>query len=245
MSPSRFSAGITIGAPLEEMSSANVASINCGSYGDLGVSAGGGVHLLLEHPLVDRADRVLRPAEHLGARPLGLAERELRDRAADPSLDPLGPERDLVVAAIPPATPWRRTRRRRPCGRPRSARARRRQGARRGCAGRCGRSPCRRSPRAGSGWASRRRPTPSGRDRRRLEPEPVLDDRARRLVDDAVAGRAPALEGEVESREAKARGRSTSGCEHAQCGSSSSSCPVWSPSRITIVRASMRRSVIA
>ena len=36
MSPSRFSAGITIGAPLDEMSSANVASISCGSYGTSG-----------------------------------------------------------------------------------------------------------------------------------------------------------------------------------------------------------------
>ena len=42
-----------------------------------------------------------------------------------------------------------------------------------------------------------------GRDRRRLEAEPVLDDRARGLVDDAVAGRSSALEGEVELRKRK------------------------------------------
>ncbi len=36
MSPSRFSAGITSGSPVEEMSRANVASISCGSYGTSG-----------------------------------------------------------------------------------------------------------------------------------------------------------------------------------------------------------------
>ena len=56
------------------------------------------VHLLLEHALVGRADRVLRPAEDLRARALGLPERELGDRAADAPLDPLGAERDLVLA---------------------------------------------------------------------------------------------------------------------------------------------------
>ena len=36
MSPSRFSAGITSGSPLDEISSAKVASISCGSYGTSG-----------------------------------------------------------------------------------------------------------------------------------------------------------------------------------------------------------------
>src|SRR5262249_59396222 len=58
---------------------------------------GGGVHLLLQHPFVRRADRVLRAAEDLGAGPLGLAERELGDGVADPALDPLGAERNLVL----------------------------------------------------------------------------------------------------------------------------------------------------
>src|SRR5438874_472926 len=58
---------------------------------------GGLVHLLLEHPLVRRADRVLRPAENLRAGALGLEERELGDRVADAALDPLRPERHLVV----------------------------------------------------------------------------------------------------------------------------------------------------
>jgi hypothetical protein len=36
MSPSRLSAGITIGAPLDETRSAKVASMSCGSYGTSG-----------------------------------------------------------------------------------------------------------------------------------------------------------------------------------------------------------------
>ena len=65
--------------------------------GDLRVTLRRGVHLLLQHSLVDRADRVLRSAEHLGSRALGLAEREFRDRAADAALDLLGAKSDLVV----------------------------------------------------------------------------------------------------------------------------------------------------
>ena len=36
MSPSRFSAGMTSGSPVEAISRANVASISCGSYGTSG-----------------------------------------------------------------------------------------------------------------------------------------------------------------------------------------------------------------
>jgi len=45
-------------------------------------------------------------------------------------------------------------------------------------------------------------PTP-GRNGRGLEGEPVLDDRLRRLVDDAVLRRPSALEGEIEFTERK------------------------------------------
>src|SRR5689334_6135531 len=62
------------------------------------MALGRSVHLLLEHPLVRRADGVLRAAEDLGAGALGLAERELGDGVADAALDPLRAERDLVVA---------------------------------------------------------------------------------------------------------------------------------------------------
>src|SRR5436190_5965177 len=58
----------------------------------------GSVHLLLQHPLVGRADRVLRAAEDLRAGPLRLAEGELGDGVADAALDALGTESDLVVA---------------------------------------------------------------------------------------------------------------------------------------------------
>src|SRR5919108_285991 len=66
--------------------------------GDLRMPRGGGVHLLLQHPLVRRADRVLRPAEDLRAGALREAERVLGDGVADPPLDPLRPQRHLVVA---------------------------------------------------------------------------------------------------------------------------------------------------
>src|SRR5205085_2636608 len=56
------------------------------------------VHLLLEHPFVGRADRVLGTPEHLGAGALGLPECELGHRAADAALDSLGAERDLVIS---------------------------------------------------------------------------------------------------------------------------------------------------
>ena len=58
----------------------------------------GRVHLLLEHALVDRADRVFRPSEHLRAHRFRLPERELRNRMADASLDPFGAKCDLVLA---------------------------------------------------------------------------------------------------------------------------------------------------
>src|SRR4051812_22432050 len=58
----------------------------------------GGVHLLLKHPLVRRRDRVLRTAEDLRSRALGLAERELRNRAANGALDPLRSKSDIGVA---------------------------------------------------------------------------------------------------------------------------------------------------
>jgi hypothetical protein len=62
------------------------------------VPPGSGVHLLLEHSLVDRADGVLRAAEHLRLHSLGLTERELGHCPADPALDLLRAERDLVLA---------------------------------------------------------------------------------------------------------------------------------------------------
>ncbi len=101
MSPSRFSAGMTSGSPVDATRSAKVASISCGSYGHVGMAGRGRVHLLLEHPFVDRRDRELRAAEHLRAGPLGLAERELGDGAADAPFDALRAERDLVVAPSP------------------------------------------------------------------------------------------------------------------------------------------------
>ena len=66
--------------------------------GNVGMPLGGRVHLLLEHPLVDRADGVLGPAEDFRARSLRVPERELGNGAADAALDPLGPIGDFVLA---------------------------------------------------------------------------------------------------------------------------------------------------
>src|SRR5919197_915772 len=64
----------------------------------LGMALGGRVHLLLQHPLVDWADGVLRPTKDLRARALRVPEGVLGDRVADPATDPLPPKRDLVLA---------------------------------------------------------------------------------------------------------------------------------------------------
>ena len=87
MSPSRFSAGMTSARRPEPMQERERRVDQLGLVGDVGMPLGGRVHLLLEHPLVDGADRVLRPAEDLRPRPLGVAEGELGDRAADAPLD--------------------------------------------------------------------------------------------------------------------------------------------------------------
>ena len=67
--------------------------------GHVGMARGRGVHLLLEHALVDRGHRPLRPAVHACAHRLGGAEGELGHRAAGRARDPLGAQRDLVGAA--------------------------------------------------------------------------------------------------------------------------------------------------
>ena len=98
MSPSRLSAGNheRIAARGQEQCEGRVDQLRLVDH--LGVARCGGVHLLLEHALVDRADRVLRAAEDARAGALGEPERELGDRLADPPLDPLGAERSLVIA---------------------------------------------------------------------------------------------------------------------------------------------------
>jgi hypothetical protein len=63
----------------------------------IGMPFRGHVHLLLEHPFVRRAHRVLGSAEHLRAHLFGKTERELRDRTADAPFDALRAESDFVV----------------------------------------------------------------------------------------------------------------------------------------------------
>ena len=160
------------------------------------MALGGGVHLLLEHPLVDRADRVLRPPEDLGPSPLGELEGELGDSAADPALDPLCPEGRFVHPfSLPPLLRAvgvadghadDRDRRVHAAVRndPRDSPARADDHA---TADLLAENPVRRADVVG----------PFRRDRRRLQPEPVLADRGRRLMHHLVLRRPARFEREV------------------------------------------------
>src|ERR671924_88869 len=164
------------------------------------MSLGRGVHLLLEHSLVDRADRVLRPAEDLGVGPLREQEGELGDGAADPALDALGAEGGLVgVRALAPLLGAVGV----PDGHAHDG-DRRVHAAERDDAGDA-------ASRADDDFAADLLPEDAvrradvagsfGRDRRRLQTEPALADRGRRLHDDFVLRRPPRLEREVEALE--------------------------------------------
>ena len=233
MSPSRFSAGITSGSPADESSSANVASISCGSYGTSGCRSAAASISSLSIPSYVGLTVYFGPPKTFA--PVRSAWRNANSATARQiaPLDPLGAVRDLVVAlafapllrAVGVADRHAHDRDRRVD----AAERRRRPGS----GGRCARSPCRRSPRAGSGSASRRRRAPraspsrpSGRARARGSRRPP---RGR--------PRSPSRGG------SRARGRSaanssstpiTSGASTRRA-SSSSSWPVWSPSRTTIV----------
>src|SRR5204863_5792812 len=139
----------------------------------------------LQQPFVGRADRVLRPAEDLRADLLGLAERELGHRAADAALDSLRAERDLVVSfAFAPLLRAVGVADRHAHDRDRRVDAPERDHSRNAAA--CAddyaaadllaQDPVRRAD-----------VVPAlRRDRRGLQPEAVLTDRAGRVVDDAV-----------------------------------------------------------
>ena len=234
MSPSRFSAGMTSGSPVDAISSANVASISCGSYGDAGVPLGRRVHLLLEHPLVGRARRCTsgrrRPWRRC-ARPRGTRTPRRRGRPiARSARCGTRPRR----RPRPRATPSRRRRRRPPCARPRSG----------ACTPPNGTTPGIRRPGADDHLAAdllaqdpvRRADVVARlrRHRRRLQPEAVLADRGRRLVHDARSCVARRLSSERSKRGSSTSSPITSGAS-TRSDSSSSSWPVWSPSRTTIV----------
>ena len=70
------------------------------AVGHLGMPLGGRVHLLLQHSLVDRADRPLRPAVHAPVDARGRAEAVLSHGSADVPRDPLGAEGDLVAVLL-------------------------------------------------------------------------------------------------------------------------------------------------
>ena len=127
---------------------------------DLGMALGGGVHLLLEHALVDRADGVLGPAEDLCSRPLGMAKGELGDGAADAPLDLRRAEGGLVLAlALAPLLRAVGVADRHSHDRDGMESAADGHDARES-GDPCGRSRGRRSPRGGCGSGCRRRPSP-------------------------------------------------------------------------------------
>ena len=162
MSPSRLSAGMTSGSPADEISSANVASISCGSYGTSGCRSAAASISSFSIPSYVGLTVYFGPPNTFAPGLLGLAERELGDRAADAPLDPLRPERDLVVAlALTPLLRAVGVADRHAHDRDRCVHAAERNDARESGA-RFARSPSRRSPRAGCGSASRRRRAPPG-----------------------------------------------------------------------------------
>ena len=123
-SPSRLSAGTTRGWRSDSVIKPGVGGVDQrGPVGDVGVPRGRGVHLLLQHPLVDGRDGPLRPAVDAGAqlrRPCGTSTRPRTGRpsgrsarSATPALRPVpaSPVRSLL-GPVGVA--------RRPCARPRS-----------------------------------------------------------------------------------------------------------------------------
>ena len=158
----------------------------------------GCVHLLFEHPLVRRADRVLRPAEHLCACQFGLAERELGDRAADAPLYALRAIRDFVVAlALAPLPRAVRIADRHPDDRDRRVHAAERDDARNAAAGPHDHAPADLLPEN----PVRRADVVAalGRDRRSLQAQAVLSNCSCRVVHDRVVGGPARFEGEVEA----------------------------------------------
>src|SRR5207302_5465357 len=126
--------------------------------------------------------------------------RELRDRAADATLDPLCPERDLLVAlALAPFLRAVRVSDRHAHDRDRRVHAAERDHTRDAAAGAHDHAPADLLAQD----AVRRADvvTALRRDRRRLQAEAVLANCARGLVDDAVLRRAARVEREVEARE--------------------------------------------
>ena len=104
-SPSRFSAGITSGDVGGAGDQAGVGRVDQDRLvGDVRMALGRGVHLLLEHALVDGA-RPSTSGRRRRAPPIRsrLPEGVLGDRAADPARDPLGAEGDLVGSAVAPS----------------------------------------------------------------------------------------------------------------------------------------------
>ena len=122
-SPSRLSAGITSGLGIGFGQEPGVGRVDeRGAVADVGMARRRGVHLLLEHALVDRGDRPLRAA--VDARvdrgpPSGTRTPPRSGRSSARcarSATPVLPRRRVRPSAAPPP----RRRRRPPCGPPRS-----------------------------------------------------------------------------------------------------------------------------
>ena len=190
------------------------------------------VHLLFEHALVDRGHRPLRPAEHAGAEPFGGPEGVLGHRPAHRPVDALGPPGLLVRATGRAVTPLggpigvahghahhddrmdhrgERDDTRDPATRPDDHRAT---------------DPLAQDAVGRADVAGLRRG-----DGGRLEAETHLDHGLGRLGHDGVLRTTAVLEGQVEPD--RSSGTPTTDGSSTRSASSSSSCPVSSPSQTT------------
>ena len=200
MSPSRFSAGITSGSPVEATSSANVASISCGSYGTVGCRSAAASISSFSIPSYVGETVYFGPPNTLA--PVRSASRNANSATARQTLRSIRSVRNATSESPSPS--------RHSFGavgvadRHAHDRDRRVHAAERHDAGNAttgahdhlatdllAQDAVRRAD-----IVARLR-----RDRRGLQSEPVPADRLRGLVNDAVAGRAAARQREVEPRQ--------------------------------------------
>ena len=202
--------------------------------GDVGVPGRRRVHLLLQHPLVDGRDRPLRDRRTRRRPRLSAARNEYSatDRHTDRSMRSVrhacssGP-----IRRVRPGPRRRRRRRPRPCARPRWGGPPGPAAPPRGSDVRSARSPSRRPPRAGSGWASRRRRSRGGVMVAAFSPSPTSTMAA--AASDTTPLSVRRRFSSERSKRTSSRGMPTTDGSSTRRASSRSSWPVSSPSQTT------------